>query len=368
MKKFNEGIAVYAILASTIFALSIAFFIYTAIRNIEQLGSVSRILFIIVMLVTVITILIILFTHESDSLESSTLKDAPVFSVPATVNEPLSKSITQNAETPVTKDSSSSPTTTEPTQNPIAATANISTTSTAQDVNTKNEDPAPLLSAPTNTFNTDVKQNNIEPTSNSTESDTFNSESDSTSDISHKNDFEIVRDEALSTNAELSVLQETYSINTGVVKGGLLCDRLNSELVRASGNGEELSLIKVESPMIDTKSDNFKEVADSIVKTTRVRDYVFDNDDGSFFIIAPNVDITAATALGKEILKGAQSTLGALSKVFLGITSRAGRMIDAVRLITECTQAVKKAATEDTSKIVSFHVDLDKYRDEVLKA
>lgn len=375
MKGFNKGIAIYAIVASVAFSLCVAFFIYTAIFNIENLGNISRLLFIIVLAFTIATIIIILFTHDEDNDISNA---TPTFNAPLTVSQtPLmyqTPSPTNITNSKVTNPNNAVPIDT-PAKNPTPNnTVNINNNSNNTQQVTDNLNNNDDATTQNNSDNTNQIKNDSPATKtnspdnkdpNNTQQPLNNDASNTTNDDSALLETPPVQP---NNNPELAVLQDTYSTNTGVVKGNLLIDRLNAELVRASGNGEDLGLITMECPITKLVDNELKDIADIIVKTSRVRDYVFDYDDGIFFIIVPNVDVAGATDLSKNILKEVTKILSMGSKVFFGVTSRAGRMIGAERLINECTQAVKKASTEDTSKIVSFHVDLDKYRDEVLKA
>jgi len=51
-----------------------------------------------------------------------------------------------------------------------------------------------------------------------------------------------------------------------------------------------------------------------------------------------------------------------LLPIFMGISSRAGRLVDAGRLVEEALTALDRARYEKESHIVAFRPDPDKYR------
>ena len=51
-----------------------------------------------------------------------------------------------------------------------------------------------------------------------------------------------------------------------------------------------------------------------------------------------------------------------LSPLFMGISSRSGRLVDAQRLEKEAAAALDKARYEKDTRIVAFRPDPDKYR------
>ena len=99
------------------------------------------------------------------------------------------------------------------------------------------------------------------------------------------------------------------------------------------------------------------------------RDLAFEQDPAGLAVILPNIDAEHALRMAEEFLKKVTSILreeGASSdyrKIFIGLSSRSGRLVDSERVITEARAALTRAREEGDSRIVAFKADPNKYRD-----
>jgi hypothetical protein len=51
-----------------------------------------------------------------------------------------------------------------------------------------------------------------------------------------------------------------------------------------------------------------------------------------------------------------------ISNLFIGLSSRSGRLLNAERIMFECNQALEKAKSDPKSSIIAFKSDPEKYR------
>lgn len=81
------------------------------------------------------------------------------------------------------------------------------------------------------------------------------------------------------------------------------------------------------------------------------------------YIIAPNTNIEEAFESAKQMHRQAtaEQARGKKSRLLIGISSRAFRMVNPERLINETERALGKAGEDKRSPIVAFKVDPDKY-------
>jgi GGDEF domain-containing protein len=85
-------------------------------------------------------------------------------------------------------------------------------------------------------------------------------------------------------------------------------------------------------------------------------------------VILPNIDSSHAFRMAEEfyrklvfLAEGDFAELDLLP-LFMGISSRGGRLVDAGRIVSEAEAALEKARYEKDSRIVAFKPDPDKYR------
>lgn len=159
-----------------------------------------------------------------------------------------------------------------------------------------------------------------------------------------------------------------YDESSGLCWESYLRDRLGSELQRAASFEQDLVLLL-------TCWDNIKrDSADYELFTHNVRDF-FNFRDLSFAfgqdgvaVVLPNVDIDHAIRQTEELIKkltfiiqGRTDRLEYL-EIFMGLSSRSGRIVDADRMIAEALVAVKKARNERDTHIMAFRPDPEKFR------
>jgi hypothetical protein len=150
-------------------------------------------------------------------------------------------------------------------------------------------------------------------------------------------------------------------------------ERLASELHRCAASEQDLVVLLLEcGEGVNCDGRTFKKLADEAVQFFNLQDLSFENGDRGITVIIPNADldhgILKAEEFHSRILKTCPQTFHAKNDFLVGISSRAGRLIEADRLILEASKALSKAKLEQGSPIVAFRSDPEKYRDFVRKA
>jgi GGDEF domain-containing protein len=141
-------------------------------------------------------------------------------------------------------------------------------------------------------------------------------------------------------------------------------DRLNSELHRCSSTEDDLTLFIVEFtfPMNDTM---FKETVEEAVSLFTSRDLLFENGSQGITVIYPGINLETGIAKAQKYYNRINDkfmTRQNRTSLFIGLTSRSGRLLNAERMIMEASEALHKAKTGRKSSIIAFKSDPEKYR------
>ena len=159
-----------------------------------------------------------------------------------------------------------------------------------------------------------------------------------------------------------------YSAASGLGWENYVAERLDAELARSASFEHDLSLLLVSYDGLTSASPAYRTIADTIVELYTFRDLSFERGADGFSVILPNIDTSRAMRMAEELLKKLTFELRESLKpleflpVFMGISSRAGRLVDSGRIMEEAESALEKAREDRDSHIVAFHPDPDKYR------
>ncbi|HOX12712.1 MAG TPA: hypothetical protein P5313_03165 [Spirochaetia bacterium] len=160
-----------------------------------------------------------------------------------------------------------------------------------------------------------------------------------------------------------------YSPDSGLGWPEYLPERLGAELSRAASFEQDLVLMELSHEGISRGSPAYRVIIRILLEFFSFRDLAFEQDPAGLAVILPNIDAEHALRMAEEFLKKVTSILreeGASSdyrKIFIGLSSRSGRLVDSERVITEARAALTRAREEGDSRIVAFKADPNKYRD-----
>jgi GGDEF domain-containing protein len=162
-----------------------------------------------------------------------------------------------------------------------------------------------------------------------------------------------------------------YTERSGLGWEAYLPDRLEAELSRSASLEQDCSLILFHLDGADQASDAYAALARAIPSFFTFRDLAFERGQDGFAMILPGIDLNRALRMAEDFLKKLTLDLtGAIPKpgpellpLYMGVSSRSGRLVKAERLLDESARALDKARTEGDSRIVGFRANPDRYRD-----
>jgi GGDEF domain-containing protein len=197
-------------------------------------------------------------------------------------------------------------------------------------------------------------------------------------DVPTANDSPIADDSTIandSTIADNSPTSETpvaentkglFSPVTGFGWESYFITRLDSELVRAASNEQDLALFMIRIPYINWKDEHASEICKLIIDTFKFNDLVFEYKHDGCAAIMQNVTTDQALALADNLHISITSLLakyGFDPLLGIGISTRSLRLISGERLFAEAEQALLHALDDKDSPVVAFRVNPTKYRE-----
>ncbi len=159
-----------------------------------------------------------------------------------------------------------------------------------------------------------------------------------------------------------------YSPDTGLGWESYLGERLDAELRRSASFEQDLALVLVLYEEAAPTETAHVVCAKTAIDFFGFRDLSFERGERGFAFVLPNVDVDHALRMSEEFFKKATFVLKSYRDplsyldLHIGISSRAGRLIPAARLVTEAESALARAKQEHDSHIVAFVANVDKYR------
>jgi len=160
-----------------------------------------------------------------------------------------------------------------------------------------------------------------------------------------------------------------YSTRTGIGWEDYLKDRLDSELHRCSSTEKDLVLVLIEFTDL-SNDDMYKQSAEEAITAYTSRDLLFEYGKWGLSLILPGISLETAIRksekyyqyIMKKFPRGYNKTTG----VYIGITSRSGRLLNSDRLKLEASEALRKAKSDPKAPIIAFKSDPEKYREFIL--
>jgi hypothetical protein len=146
-------------------------------------------------------------------------------------------------------------------------------------------------------------------------------------------------------------------------------ERLESELHRAAASEEDLVFIAMQTRNVQFGEEDFRKLADAGVKFFTQRDMIFEKGEQGMSFIIPGITLDQGLIKSERFRRHIQSSMqdasGTAPDFYLGLSSRAGRLVEAERLILEASEALSKALKDPKSSIIAFRSNPDKYREYV---
>ncbi len=159
-----------------------------------------------------------------------------------------------------------------------------------------------------------------------------------------------------------------YSPDSGLGWESYLADRLDAELARSASFEQDLSLLVFTYDSVRKGSQPYQKLAKAVSDFFTFRDLAFERGENGFSVILANIDIDSALRMSEEFLKKLSFLVREYHEpleflpIFMGLSSRSGRLVDAERIVHEAETALKKACDDCDTHIIAFRPDADKYR------
>lgn len=163
-------------------------------------------------------------------------------------------------------------------------------------------------------------------------------------------------------NSIITDVQDKYSSITGITKASFIENKLDKDLVYAASSEQDLSLFIIKIENYDYSNEKTKEIINILLEQFLYKDNIFEYEENSFAIIKNDLSIEEAEEKAEIIYSKIKSILNE-NQIFIGISSRAQRMLSAKRLLNEAWQALMHSISDDNNKITGFHIDIEKYRE-----
>jgi hypothetical protein len=140
-------------------------------------------------------------------------------------------------------------------------------------------------------------------------------------------------------------------------------DRLESELHRCASFEQDLTLMIIAfSGKNKLTGEQYKKFAGMSVSFFNLRDLIFETEDQGITVILPNTDVDQGFARGEDFHNYLTPAFPGVPDFRIGLSARAGRLVDADRLYFEAAEALNKALRDPVSPVIAFKSDPEKYR------
>jgi GGDEF domain-containing protein len=160
-----------------------------------------------------------------------------------------------------------------------------------------------------------------------------------------------------------------YDPETGLGWESYLRERLGAELRRSASFEHDLSILVASLDSATGRTDpNYAVFAKASRNFFSFNDLAFIFGTKGLAIILPNTDIDQAMRMSEELLKKLALLIQDRSdpmsylNLFMGLSSRSGRLVEADRLLGEAMAAHRKAREERDTHIMAFRPDPEKFR------
>ena len=138
-----------------------------------------------------------------------------------------------------------------------------------------------------------------------------------------------------------------------------LQDRLESELKRSASFEQDLVLLVAETDPDGGDPEAFGKFAETLVEFFSFRDLAFKLGRSGAAVVLPNMDLATGIRFAEQFMSKFH---GAENDLSIGLSARAGRLVDGGRLLMEAEGALKRARENGKFQILAFKPDPERYR------
>jgi GGDEF domain-containing protein len=163
-----------------------------------------------------------------------------------------------------------------------------------------------------------------------------------------------------------------FSPDTGLGWSDHLPQRVKFEIDRAAATDQDLVLALIsldDFGSIPERDALYSRIAKILLEEFTFQDLAFEYREGSYALIIPDTDLD----MGIERLKLFQNRIASTidlkqtMTLCIGLSSRNGRLVNGATLLTESSNALKRAQQEGKGSLIAFRADPEKYREIISK-
>lgn len=155
--------------------------------------------------------------------------------------------------------------------------------------------------------------------------------------------------------------QGLFNPDTGLGWESYLNTRLESEINRAISSEFDLALFVIRVPEIDRASELCSNICSYLALQFQFKDLLFEYKKDCFVGMKISMNLDEALVFSEKLYADIKNLIGN-KKCFIGISTRSIRMVSGDRLLLEADQALQHAQEDETSPVIAFRVDSEKYR------
>jgi GGDEF domain-containing protein len=156
-----------------------------------------------------------------------------------------------------------------------------------------------------------------------------------------------------------------YSPRSNIGWEEYIDERLDSELHRCSSTENDLTLVVIEFNDITTDT-MYRQAAEETSTFFSSRDLLFEYGEYGIAIILPGINLDASISKSEKFHQRITGKFPARykqkSSLHIGLSSRAGRLLNSHRLIFEAKEALNRAKPHPSPSIIAFKNKTKKYR------
>ncbi|MDR1108466.1 MAG: hypothetical protein LBL19_05470, partial [Spirochaetaceae bacterium] len=143
-------------------------------------------------------------------------------------------------------------------------------------------------------------------------------------------------------------------------------DRLSAELRRCAAENQDLVYVTLEFQSTGEINElMFNQFTGGVLNYFTHRDLIFQKGEWGISVIIPHTDLAQgfkkATAFHTRLMHSLSRDFQD-TRFCIGLSSRAGRLVEVERLIFESEKALEKAREDPASPVVAFKIDPEKYQ------
>jgi GGDEF domain-containing protein len=156
-----------------------------------------------------------------------------------------------------------------------------------------------------------------------------------------------------------------FSPRTGLGWQYHFSQRLKFELDRAASSDQDLVLALTVLDSYSSLSNPeqiYGRIARMILEDFSFQDLAFEYGEGSYAIIIPDSDLNKGIGSLTKFQKKVSSATRPPVTLTIGLSSRSGRLIDGVTIVSEATSALERAQGEGINQLMAFRANPEKYR------